>query len=314
MPEVGDLFGADRQVVGRIVTLSGEPHEIIGVVAPGFRPIGPLSWAGVAQGLALLDPLASSSDRDVAAAVARGPAADSCAADVTSVIDEVLGAHLGSVGVGDRASFDAVMNARVVAAWVSSESESHPLREQCRVAPVLADLALVHHEDAIRVLNGRQPVSHDQGRSVMHQIGQGQLHDALEGAAERELAGGHTRMRELRAGTALVAPGDRHMTLRSSGTRLMVALHDGPLVSRHRPSVDVLFRSVAAAVGPSSVGVILTGMGRDGAVELLQLRRLGAVTIAQSPESSVVAGMPGERLDVIDGDVINDRTALVATE
>jgi two-component system chemotaxis response regulator CheB len=101
---------------------------------------------------------------------------------------------------------------------------------------------------------------------------------------------------ELRSGTALVAPGDRHMTLRSSGTRLVVELHDGPLVSRHRPSVDVLFRSVAESARSSAVGVILTGMGADGATGLLEMRKAGATTIAQDENSCVVFGMPREAI------------------
>lgn len=101
---------------------------------------------------------------------------------------------------------------------------------------------------------------------------------------------------ELRSGMALVAPGDRHMTLRSSGTRLVVALHDGPLVSRHRPSVDVLFHSVAETVRSSAVGVILTGMGSDGAAGLMEMRRAGATTIAQDEDSCVVFGMPREAI------------------
>jgi len=101
---------------------------------------------------------------------------------------------------------------------------------------------------------------------------------------------------DLRQGAALIAPGDRHMTLRASGTRLIVALHDGPLVTRHRPSVDVLFRSVAEAAGASAMGVILTGMGADGADGLLDMRRAGATTIAQDEESCIVFGMPREAI------------------
>ena len=93
-------------------------------------------------------------------------------------------------------------------------------------------------------------------------------------------------------GRALIAPGQRHMTLKRSGTHYTVELSDGPLVSRHRPSVDVLFRSVAAAAGGSAVGAILTGMGDDGASGLLEMRRAGAVTLAQDEASCVVFGMP----------------------
>ena len=93
-------------------------------------------------------------------------------------------------------------------------------------------------------------------------------------------------------GRALIAPGDRHMALRRSGARYHVQLLDGPLVSRHRPSVDVLFRSVAENAGPNAVGVLMTGMGDDGANGLLEMREAGARTVAQDEASSVVFGMP----------------------
>ena len=93
-------------------------------------------------------------------------------------------------------------------------------------------------------------------------------------------------------GRALLAPGDKHMLLRRSGARYHVQLIDGPLVSRHRPSVDVLFRSVAESAGPNAVGALMTGMGDDGASGLLEMREAGARTIAQDEESCVVFGMP----------------------
>jgi two-component system chemotaxis response regulator CheB len=95
-------------------------------------------------------------------------------------------------------------------------------------------------------------------------------------------------------GRALIAPGNRHLRLRRAGRESYVELFDGPLVSRHRPSVDVLFRSVAEASGPAAVGVLLTGMGDDGADGLLDMRRAGASTLAQDERSSVVFGMPKE--------------------
>ena len=82
------------------------------------------------------------------------------------------------------------------------------------------------------------------------------------------------------------------MTLRRSGAHYVVELGDGPLVSRHRPSVDVLLRSVAAAAGRNAVGAILTGMGDDGAAGLFEMKRAGAVTLAQDEASCVVFGMP----------------------
>ncbi len=93
-------------------------------------------------------------------------------------------------------------------------------------------------------------------------------------------------------GRVLIAPGDQHMTLRRSGARYLVSLNDDPPVSRHRPSADVLFRSVAKAAGRNAVGVILTGMGSDGAAGLLEMKEAGASTIGQDEASCVVYGMP----------------------
>ena len=97
-------------------------------------------------------------------------------------------------------------------------------------------------------------------------------------------------------GQVLIAPGNRHLLLRRSGTTYRADLVDGPPVSRHRPSVDVLFRSVAQAAGPRAVGVLLKGMGRDGADGLLEMKHMGAATLAQDEASSVVFGMPKEAI------------------
>lgn len=93
-------------------------------------------------------------------------------------------------------------------------------------------------------------------------------------------------------GQALLAPGNHHLVVRPDGPRWRVRVVDGPLISRHRPSIDVLFRSVAEAAGPRAIGVILTGMGRDGADGLRAMKAQGAWTIAQDGPSSVVFGMP----------------------
>lgn len=97
----------------------------------------------------------------------------------------------------------------------------------------------------------------------------------------------------LAAGVVYLAPDDRHMLIDASGRLL---LNDGPPENASRPSVSVLFRSVAQHYGPKSIGILLTGMGRDGAKELRQMRDRGAVTIAQDEETSVVHGMPGEAI------------------
>lgn len=97
-------------------------------------------------------------------------------------------------------------------------------------------------------------------------------------------------------GRALIAPGNRHMLLKRSGARYFVEIKEGPLVSRHRPSVDVLFRSAARYAGKNAVGVIMTGMGDDGAKGLLEMKEAGAATIAQDENSCVVFGMPKEAI------------------
>ena len=97
-------------------------------------------------------------------------------------------------------------------------------------------------------------------------------------------------------GRALIAPGGKHMLLRRTGAQYYVEVMDGPLVNRHRPSVDVLFRSVAKCAGANALGVIMTGMGDDGAAGLAEMRAAGARTLAQDEESCVVFGMPKEAL------------------
>ena len=97
-------------------------------------------------------------------------------------------------------------------------------------------------------------------------------------------------------GHVLIAPGDRHMMLERQGARYHVAVREGPLVSRHRPSVDVLFRSAARAAGGNAMGVIMTGMGDDGARGMAEMHQAGAYTVAQDEASSVVFGMPKEAI------------------
>ncbi|HEV2285403.1 MAG TPA: chemotaxis response regulator protein-glutamate methylesterase [Steroidobacteraceae bacterium] len=99
-------------------------------------------------------------------------------------------------------------------------------------------------------------------------------------------------------GHVYIAPGDRHLLVVRDGARYVCRLDDGPPVNRHKPSVDVLFRSVAQQAGRNAVGVILTGMGKDGAVGLKEMREAGSPTIAQDEATSVVWGMPGEAVAI----------------
>ncbi|MDH5298711.1 MAG: chemotaxis response regulator protein-glutamate methylesterase, partial [Desulfobulbaceae bacterium] len=103
-------------------------------------------------------------------------------------------------------------------------------------------------------------------------------------------------------GQALIAPGNRHTLLKRSGARYHVEVKEGPLVCRHRPSVDVLFRSTARYAGRNALGIIMTGMGGDGAQGMLEMKNSGAYTIAQDEESCVVFGMPKEaiKLNAVD--------------
>jgi len=101
---------------------------------------------------------------------------------------------------------------------------------------------------------------------------------------------------QLHRGMALIAPGNHHALVSRNGTNLVVNVMDGPLVSRHRPSVDVLFRSVAVSAGRNAVGIIMTGMGDDGAQGLREMKDAGARTIAQDEASCVVFGMPREAI------------------
>ncbi len=99
-------------------------------------------------------------------------------------------------------------------------------------------------------------------------------------------------------GHAYIAPGDFHMAVKRSGANYIVDLNNGAPVNRHRPSVEVLFRSAAQCVGPNAVGVMLTGMGKDGATAMLEMKQAGSYNLAQNEESCVVFGMPKEAIAV----------------
>jgi two-component system chemotaxis response regulator CheB len=108
----------------------------------------------------------------------------------------------------------------------------------------------------------------------------------------KEAENGDTILR----GHALIAPGNKHTLVKRSGAKYYVEVKDGPLVNRHRPAVDVLFRSTAQYAGANAIGIIMTGMGDDGARGLLEMREAGALTIAQDEKSCVVFGMPKEAI------------------
>ena len=116
----------------------------------------------------------------------------------------------------------------------------------------------------------------------------------------KEASNGDTVIR----GRALIAPGNFHVLLKRSGAKYYVEVKDGPFVNRHRPSVDVLFRSTAKYAGANAIGIIMTGMGDDGAKGLLEMKEAGAKTIAQDEKSCIVFGMPKEAIKINAADKI----------
>lgn len=113
-------------------------------------------------------------------------------------------------------------------------------------------------------------------------------------------------------GHVYIAPGDKHLLVERDGARYVCRLHDGPPVNRHKPSVDVMFRSVVQNVGPNAIGVLLTGMGSDGAQGLKELQSVKAPTISQDEKTSVVWGMPGEAVKLGAADSILPLEAVAA--
>ena len=124
--------------------------------------------------------------------------------------------------------------------------------------------------------------------------------DSLCGMNVREAKNGDA----IRRGTALIAPGNYHMLLKKTAGRYHVQIKTGPMVHHQRPSVDVLFKSVADHAAEKAIGIVLTGMGSDGAEGLLQMKKLGAKTIAQDEKSCVVFGMPKEAIQAGAVDVV----------
>jgi len=113
-------------------------------------------------------------------------------------------------------------------------------------------------------------------------------------------------------GVALIAPGNRHMLLRSDSGGYWVEINDGPPVNRHRPSVDVIFRSVAQVAAKNAIGFILTGMGAAGATGLLEMKEAGALTVAQDEASSTVFGMPREAIKIGAADMVKNIEEIIA--
>lgn len=117
----------------------------------------------------------------------------------------------------------------------------------------------------------------------------------------------------LATGKVLIAPGNQHMEIRRSGINYYVTLFDGPMMFHQRPAVEILFNSVAKYAGQNAVGAILTGMGKDGAQGLLNMRQAGANTVAQDERTSIVFGMPKEAIDIGAAQVVKPLQSIAQT-
>lgn len=117
----------------------------------------------------------------------------------------------------------------------------------------------------------------------------------------------------LATGKVLIAPGNQHMEIRRSGINYYVTLFDGPMMFHQRPAVEILFNSVAKYAGQNAVGAILTGMGKDGAQGLLNMRQAGANTVAQDEKTSIVFGMPKEAIDIGAAQVVKPLQSIAQT-
>ncbi len=218
---------------------------------------------------------------------------------------EVLAKPGGPYSVGEMrarlaAKVRAAAAARVVRPAAPAACVPDPIRRDgWNAQTVIAIGASTGGTEAIAAVVARLPegapgvviVQHippEFSRAFAHRL------DSMSALVVREAKDGDA----VHAGLALVAPGDYHMLLRKSGGQYHVGIKTGPRVCYQRPSVDVLFRSVAEAAGGEAVGVLLTGMGADGAQGLLSLRRAGAATIAQDEATSVVFGMPREAIQL----------------
>jgi two-component system chemotaxis response regulator CheB len=194
----------------------------------------------------------------------------------------------------------AQMKPRPVAARVNTDAVlSRKSKSQCTAPPngVIAVGASTGGTEALRLFLGALPTDCPPVVVVQHmpEVFTRAFAERLNKECAIEIGEARDGDR-LQCGRALIAPGNRHMLVNRSGEELVVQIIDGPLVSRHRPSVDVLFRSVATSVGGKAVGVIMTGMGDDGAQGLYEMKEAGAATIAQDEASCIVFGMPKEAI------------------
>ncbi|WP_405279711.1 chemotaxis response regulator protein-glutamate methylesterase [Cobetia sp. Ld8] len=256
-------------------------------VRPAGRAVTSPSAGGVQAGSVLSNPTLSNpaqshpypsslADRSVAASVAASVATSVAASVATSVATSVSQGTVSPPATA-AASRRPLLSSEKLIAVGASTGGTEAIRAVLQSLPADAPAILV-----------TQHMPPGFTRSFAERL------NGLCRIAVKEAAHGE----RILPGHAYIAPGDAHLTLSRSGANYVVTLDQRPPVNRHRPSVDVLFDSVARVAGRNAVGVILTGMGRDGARGLWQMREAGAHTIAQDEQSCVVYGMPREAVEL----------------
>lgn len=219
---------------------------------------------------------------------------------------EVIGKPGGSYTVGDMipqlaAKIKAASRVRITkrdGAEKSTAARPEPVKALAKTSnKVIAIGASTGGTEALKAVLTRMPANSPGILVVQHMPAKftTAFAERLNGICQITVKEAHDND-SVNPGTALIAPGNYHMILRRSGARYYVEVKDGPMVHHQRPSVDILFKSTAQYAGPNSIGVILTGMGADGAEGLLEMKQAGAKTAAQDEKSCVVFGMPKEAI------------------
>jgi len=222
-------------------------------------------------------------------------AADHLAESGTRIREAVKGAAVARLGAGRRAAAASTPVSKLTADAVLPPPSGRAMAKTTEMVVCIG--ASTGGTEALRVLLEQLPANAPGIVIVQHMPEKftAAFAKRLNGLCEVEVKEAEHGDPVLR-GHVLIAPGDRHMMLERQGARYHVAVREGPLVSRHRPSVDVLFRSAARAAGANAMGVIMTGMGDDGARGMNEMHQAGAYTVAQDEASSIVFGMPKEAI------------------
>jgi len=195
--------------------------------------------------------------------------------------DKAKSSHSSPLHVGDRLSADAVLPA--ITNRIASTEKLIIIGASTGGTEAIKEVLIRMPANCPGILV-TQHMPESFTRSFAHRL------DSLCKISVKEAAQGD----RILPGHAYIAPGNAHLLLARSGANYICELSDGPPVNRHRPSVDVLFRSAANCAGANAIGVILTGMGKDGAMGMLELKNAGAYNISQDEASCVVYGMPKE--------------------